>query len=90
MCEYQNDGMPVFEKRSKRESFFLYFRGGMQRQWVIDTIITPSGAVFAKNETLGEDINGEWVMRGDWTVDPKALLVGPKLALSPPHLRPWP
>jgi len=71
VCEYSNDGQPVFEKRSKRESFFLYYRGGGQRQWVIDTIITPSGAVFARNDSPGEGLDGEWVMRGDWIIDPK-------------------
>jgi len=70
LCEYQNDGEAVFEKRSKRESFFLYYRG-CSDQWVIDTIITPSGAVFARNESRGKELQGSWVMRGDWVIDPK-------------------
>ena len=68
MCEYKNDGQAVFEKRSKREAFFLYFRGDAS-QWVIDTIITPSGAVFARNDTPGVALSGAWMMRGDWEVD---------------------
>lgn len=59
---FQCDGQPVF----RRGGFYMYFRG-LQRQWVIDDGVYPTGPVFSKSET--DDLEGTWSTNATWEVN---------------------